>query len=248
MLRFFRQIRQKLMEQNKVRTYLLYAFGEIALVMIGILLALQVNNWNQKQTEDAQLHNYYERINEELEADLLIQLGFLERNQMIINLNKRTLELLKMEHPDSLNQLKFTLGAIATAWSSKLSYPVLNEFISNGYLSRVDNPVLKQTFTEVNAQIEFARTMDNYIQQQYLNTIEPYVIRSFNYQSVALDRYQSFLVTGGPAVDYTTLKGDLELWNIATFKLEISLLYDEYLKEMVAVQKELSELIIEELE
>jgi hypothetical protein len=38
------------MEQNKVRTYLLYAVGEIALVMIGILLALQVNNWNEAQT------------------------------------------------------------------------------------------------------------------------------------------------------------------------------------------------------
>lgn len=49
MLRFFRQIRKKLMEQNKVQTYLLYAIGEIALVMIGILLALQVNNWNEER-------------------------------------------------------------------------------------------------------------------------------------------------------------------------------------------------------
>ena len=41
------------MEQNKVRTYLLYAVGEIALVMIGILLALQVNNWNEERNKKA---------------------------------------------------------------------------------------------------------------------------------------------------------------------------------------------------
>jgi len=235
------------MEQNKVRTYLFYAVGEIALVMIGILLALQVNNWNQNRIEDSQLNNYYERINEELEADLPIQLDFLERNQMIINLSKRTLELLNMDDPDSLHQLQYSLGAIATAWGSRLSYPVLNEFISNGYLSKVDNPVLKQKFTDLNAQTEFTSSIDDYIQVQYLHTIEPYVIRTFNYQSVALDRYQSFLVKGGPTINYATLKGDLELWNVATFKLEISLLYEEYLKELIAAQKELSELLIEEL-
>ena len=49
MLRFLRHIRKKLMEQNKISSYLFYAIGEIALVMIGILLALQVNNWNEQR-------------------------------------------------------------------------------------------------------------------------------------------------------------------------------------------------------
>lgn len=46
MLRFFRTIRKKLIEKYNVRKYLLYAIGEILLVVIGILIALQVNNWN----------------------------------------------------------------------------------------------------------------------------------------------------------------------------------------------------------
>jgi len=47
MIKFFRKIRYDLMEKNKTGKYLKYAIGEIILVMIGILLALQVNNWNE---------------------------------------------------------------------------------------------------------------------------------------------------------------------------------------------------------
>ncbi|MFK2821293.1 DUF6090 family protein [Flavobacteriaceae sp. LMIT009] len=49
MIKFFRKIRQKVLTENKFSKYLLYAIGEILLVMVGILLALQVNNWNEKR-------------------------------------------------------------------------------------------------------------------------------------------------------------------------------------------------------
>ena len=46
MLKFFRKIRQKLLTDNKFSKYLIYALGEIVLVVIGILIALSINNWN----------------------------------------------------------------------------------------------------------------------------------------------------------------------------------------------------------
>lgn len=49
MLRFFRKTRQKLAADYKVGAYMRYAIGEILLVVIGILIALQVNNWNEQQ-------------------------------------------------------------------------------------------------------------------------------------------------------------------------------------------------------
>ncbi len=51
MTKFFRQIRYNLMSKNKSSQYIKYAIGEILLVMIGILLALQVNNWNNLRLE-----------------------------------------------------------------------------------------------------------------------------------------------------------------------------------------------------
>jgi hypothetical protein len=49
MIKFFRKIRQKLLSENKFSKYLIYAVGEIILVVIGILIALQINNWNEKR-------------------------------------------------------------------------------------------------------------------------------------------------------------------------------------------------------
>ena len=49
MIKFFRKIRYNLMEQNKTGKYLKYAIGEIILVVIGILIALQINNWNENR-------------------------------------------------------------------------------------------------------------------------------------------------------------------------------------------------------
>ena len=51
MLKFFRKIRQKLLTENKFSKYLLYAIGEIILVVIGILIALQISNWNQNRID-----------------------------------------------------------------------------------------------------------------------------------------------------------------------------------------------------
>ena len=49
MIKFFRRIRFDLMEKNKTGKYFKYAIGEIVLVVIGILIALQINNWNEQR-------------------------------------------------------------------------------------------------------------------------------------------------------------------------------------------------------
>ena len=76
MIKFFRKIRLKLLSQNKLGKYLLYAVGEIVLVMVGILLALQVNNWNEQRKNTIQ----EEQILKELVINLQTNLEEFERN------------------------------------------------------------------------------------------------------------------------------------------------------------------------
>jgi len=70
MIKLFRTTRYNLMGNNRTGKYLKYAFGEIFLVMIGILLALQVSNWNQDKSIKKQLKNYKTSLISEIEKDL----------------------------------------------------------------------------------------------------------------------------------------------------------------------------------
>jgi len=69
MIKFFRKIRYQLLGEGKTGKYLKYAIGEIILVMIGILLALQVNNWNLSRRDNIEGRNYLLRIGEDLKRD-----------------------------------------------------------------------------------------------------------------------------------------------------------------------------------
>ena len=69
MIKFFRKIRYNLMEQNKTSKYLKYAIGEILLVVIGILIALQINNWNENNKLEAKKQDYYQQLLEDLNKD-----------------------------------------------------------------------------------------------------------------------------------------------------------------------------------
>lgn len=53
MIKFFRKIRQNLVMENKTSKHFKYAIGEIVLVVIGILIALQINNWNSNRIQKA---------------------------------------------------------------------------------------------------------------------------------------------------------------------------------------------------
>lgn len=68
-IKFFRKIRQNLIMENKTSKYFKYALGEIVLVVIGILIALQINNWNQNRISKQLETKYYERLLEDVKEE-----------------------------------------------------------------------------------------------------------------------------------------------------------------------------------
>jgi hypothetical protein len=69
MIKFFRKIRQRLLSENKLSKYLIYAIGEITLVVIGILIALSINNWNDNQKLIKQERELLENVLENIATD-----------------------------------------------------------------------------------------------------------------------------------------------------------------------------------
>ncbi|MDT0558750.1 DUF6090 family protein [Ichthyenterobacterium sp. W332] len=72
MIRIFRKLRHRLLFKNKFSRYILYAFGEIALVVIGILVAIQINNWNRDNTLYSQELEAYDLIIKDLKRDSIL--------------------------------------------------------------------------------------------------------------------------------------------------------------------------------
>lgn len=68
MFKFFRKFRQKLIVENRFSKYLLYAIGEIILVVIGILIALSINNWNQRRLDKQKSQEFLQRISNDLQG------------------------------------------------------------------------------------------------------------------------------------------------------------------------------------
>jgi hypothetical protein len=92
MIKFFRKSRQNMINKNRIGKYLLYAIGEIVLVVIGILIALQINNWNEKQKDIAQeqlileqLKSEYQNNLTQLEEKILMRNEGLEASYSLLN-------------------------------------------------------------------------------------------------------------------------------------------------------------------
>ena len=70
MIKFFRKIRQNLLSEGKTGKYFKYAIGEILLVVIGILIALQINNWNEQRKLDKEVSKINERLILDIDNDI----------------------------------------------------------------------------------------------------------------------------------------------------------------------------------
>jgi len=248
MIKLFRNIRQRMLSENKFSKYLLYAIGEIVLVVIGILIALQLNNWNADLKAQNDIQNYYERIHLELEIEIKNMESFGVREESLRWMNERTLKILNSKNHDSIPVLRETLGALGTAWVYTANFPITKEFISQGYLSKIKSNSTKAGFKDFVFIDELQGNMNKSINTQYHDQIEPFINKHINYGEVALPRYKSKLVEGGPLTDFESLFTNLELWNIVTFKLENLNSNISYHKGMIVRLKNLDKQILSELE
>ena len=205
MIKFFRKIRQKLLSENKLSKYLIYATGEILLVVIGILIALQVNNWNE---------------NKNLENKTMVSLSFLAEE---LNSNKRILksniDLIKFDIQtgfnliDSLNNNSISeenkntylldkileLGPIRVG---SLTTNSLEEMISSGNYSTINSETVKENLLAYNSEIE---NMNYELRrfEEYWRTIEsPYITKYFSLLDMYTRRADSLknedaLLSGG---------------------------------------------------
>ena len=105
MIKFFRKIRQNLLSEGKTGKYLKYAIGEIILVVIGILIALQINTWNEERSDKNQERQLLSQMYKELEMDYSHLIEISDYSKEKLNATKLLINVIdqKITYYDSLN-------------------------------------------------------------------------------------------------------------------------------------------------
>jgi len=89
MIKFFRHIRKSLLMENKTGKYFKYAIGEIVLVVIGILIALSINNWNETRKQNNQTNSFLLEIAKDIKQDIVILKVHKSRRDSVLKWNQK---------------------------------------------------------------------------------------------------------------------------------------------------------------
>lgn len=114
MINFFRRLRLKLLAENKFSRYFLYAIGEIILVVIGILIALSINNWNENRKEAAQELQLLKSFKQDLDENILRLKQLISSESILLARNKILMQLLKEDESSYHDSLRIYFGNINT--------------------------------------------------------------------------------------------------------------------------------------
>lgn len=245
MIKFFRHIRKDLMETGKTGKYLKYAIGEIILVMVGILLALQVNTWNEQRKMSSQ----EKELLEGLEVEFTINFNRLEK---VLQLHQNSIdnanELMTYFNTDisEIPEAKFDSLQfhIQNVWTFNPRKGLLNSAITSGQINLITNVELKNQLASYEDMVddteeevrEISLLGQNFysIRRDYIDTGKQNAIA-----------YNTF-VNEGFKSDYDRFFKDIRVYNIISNETTWSydLLGEEI--EIMKSTKRILELIAEE--
>jgi len=144
MIKFFRRIRQQLLTEHKVSKYLLYAFGEILLVVIGILLALQISSWNEQRLENKQEVELLLGLKKEFQDNLSQLNASIKINGKV---TRTCLDLTRMIRTDSVRKAPERLHELLMTMLDFNSFDartgVSGEIVASGKLNILKNDALR---------------------------------------------------------------------------------------------------------
>src|SRR5210317_1923790 len=145
MIKFFRHIRKRLLAESRFSKYMLYAIGEIVLVVIGILIALQINNWNNGEVEKIEEQNLLSNLYSEFEQNLTILEYDISRIDKVYNAQNLLLEIIQSKNRHTQQQnldslLNVSLGH--PTWNPSLM--ILDDIKNSGRLEVLTSHNLKQ--------------------------------------------------------------------------------------------------------
>ncbi len=265
MIKFFRRIRQRLLLENKVGNYLIYAIGEIILVVIGILIALAINNWNENRKLRYQETVYLHNLKEDLIAQVNMLDVYIDFEDIIIN---QTSDIIKHYGVNGgfydMDSIFPKLHDLSVRWTFSNVNTTLLQMLNSNQINIIQNRQLKEALIAFNQQINLFAQNTNINNTNLIdNFTTPTIIEigtyaSSGYSNRMVEKFNDFYpfvndkVTGNELKSISTLiinepKNKLELINKIVYRNTMSALQksgNQSLKEtsgqiLAAIEKEI---------
>ncbi|MDC6407144.1 MULTISPECIES: DUF6090 family protein [Maribacter] len=156
MIKFFRKIRQNVLSQGKTGKYLKYAFGEILLVVIGILIALQVSNWNKKRIDSDSEKEALFDLNTEIKSNIKALEIIIAEHEKSLVAGKKIKSMIidtNMLNSISNDSLKTILIVMNYNYTYDPKLGILNSVINSGKINLIQNKDIRYMLSSINELI-----------------------------------------------------------------------------------------------
>ncbi|SHJ24015.1 DUF6090 family protein [Aquimarina spongiae] len=177
MIKFFRKVRQKLLSENKFGKYLKYGLGEIFLVVIGILIAVYINNLNIKQQNEEKEILYLTRLTTNLGSDKELYGSIMSKDSLLIDklnqVNKNLPNYIK-SITDNVKDFNF----LTTGYKFNANTTVIDNLISSGQIELLRSNYLVEDILVYYRQTEHVEeTIDAAIISQNTETVNNLILK-----------------------------------------------------------------------
>jgi hypothetical protein len=220
MIKFFRKIRYDLMEKNKTVKYLKYAIGEIILVVIGILIALQINNWNETRKIGKVEKEILNVLLEDLNSAKEFSKEYIRSEQNYLDIIETIL------HNDSLKTVLTNSDRTKeyfnkAFWDFEIKFPVINTYsdLKNaGKIAIVQNDSIRDRLSVLEANIY---NLDKLIQDRmnvHQIRIDEICVEYVNFLPLLKFKMPDYNISLGPQNDYIEIMAHPKVRNLMGIK------------------------------
>jgi hypothetical protein len=185
MIKLFNNIRRKNLKEGKMANYIKYAVGEIVLVVIGILIALQVNTWNQNRLNSIEEWNIIANLHKDFQENKSIIKGFIETNKNRMNAQMKLMSLigaskeeLDKHNLDSLFYVSFESNELAFADNT------LKNLMQGGKLDLLKNEEINQLLYKWNALSEIRKNRIDKLDNWTNDKLVPYLLSRISFKQM----------------------------------------------------------------
>ena len=215
MIKFFRNIRQRLISEGKTGKYLKYAIGEIVLVVIGILIAIAIHNWNDKRKEKNKEKQIISSLNQEFIQNKQILLSIKEGLKLSSDACQTLMNLFNNDSLQSSTQKVDSLIYLSLEHTPFIpSNSIFSEIIESGNIEIITDESLKMALFKWSTEMENSRArflvFEKWIEDGYL----PYLSKNISLKNI--DKYSpmSWEEPSKFRSDYHVIFNDREFENI----------------------------------